>query len=273
MLEFNGKEVDLGRFPDGTLHLKPDEWQMLESSQEVRPAITWRYENDAELFALCSIARHVQKYCPVVDLFMPYIPNARMDRVKNSGDVLTLKHFAEIINLLGFGEVSVLDPHSTVSEALIERIVCISPRFYINLALNEINKSYEDSDVGLLMFYPDEGAMKRYSEMIDLPYAFGVKKRDWKTRKILRLKVVNKENLVPGQSVLIVDDICSTGDTLYYSAKALKELGVGDIFLYVTHCENTVLKGRLLDSGLIEKIFTTDSICTAEHEKIVKFAL
>ena len=42
---------------------------------------------------------------------MPYIPNARQDRVKGPEDVFTLKYFANVINALGFRTVTVLDPH------------------------------------------------------------------------------------------------------------------------------------------------------------------
>ena len=45
-------------------------------------------------------------------------------------------------------------------------------------------------------------------------------------------------------------------------------MGAGDIYLYITHCENTILNGDILDSGLIEKVYTTESIFTKEHEKI-----
>lgn len=63
--------------------------------------------------------------------------------------------------------------------------------------------------------------------------------------------------------MLIIDDICSKGGTFYHSAKKLKELGANKIYLYVSHCENTIYAGELLkDNGLIEKIFTTDSILT-----------
>ena len=71
-----------------------------------------------------------------------------------------------------------------------------------------------------------------------------------------------------GKKILIVDDICSRGGTFYHSAKKMKELGAEEVYLYVTHCENTILEGDLLTSGLIEKVFTTNSIFTKEHEKI-----
>ena len=75
-------------------------------------------------------------------------------------------------------------------------------------------------------------------------------------------------DLIYDCNVLIVDDICSKGGTFYHSAKKLKELGAKNIYLYVSHCENTILEGDLLTSGLIEKVFTTDSIFRKEHEKI-----
>ena len=119
-----------------------------------------------------------------------------------------------------------------------------------------------------MMFYPDEGAMKRYSALADKPYAFGIKKRDWATGQINGLDVAGATELIAGSRVLIVDDICSMGGTFYHSAKKLKELGAAEIYLYISHCENTILKGDILTSGLIEKVFTTDSLLTETNEKI-----
>jgi ribose-phosphate pyrophosphokinase len=114
--------------------------------------------------------------------------------------------------------------------------------------------------------------MKRGTDYLTGAYAFGIKKRDWNTGKILGLELMNKE-VVNGKDVLIIDDICSRGGTFYHSAKALKEAGAKNIYLYVTHCENTILDGDLLTSGLIEKVYTTNSIFTKEHEKIEVFEL
>ena len=119
-----------------------------------------------------------------------------------------------------------------------------------------------------MLFYPDEGAMKRYSAMCDRSYVFGMKKRDWTTGEIKGLTVQGQTELIEGSTVLIVDDICSRGGTFYHSAKALKALGAGEIYLYISHCENSILEGEILTSGLIDRVFTTNSIFTKEHEKI-----
>ena len=263
MIKLNGQIVDQNKFPDGTLLMKCD------PNKYAINTITWQYESDAELFALYSLKRHLDSVAPGFNgyLYIPYIPNARQDRVKTNEDIFTLKYFAEIINSLKFKKVYAIDPHSSVSEALINNIEVVSPKYFIEQALGHINA--DDT----LMFYPDEGAMKRYSGMVKLPYAFGIKKRDWETGKILGLDVSGDVNSIAGKDVLIVDDICSRGGTFYHSAKKLKELGANKIYLYVTHCENTILDGDLLTSRLVEKVYTTNSIFTKEHEMIEVFEL
>ncbi len=263
MIKLNGQIIEQNHFPDGTLLMKCNPNKYAVST------ITWQYESDAELFALYSLKRHLDCVVPGWNsyLYIPYIPNARQDRVKTNEDIFTLKYFAEIINSLNFKKVFVIDPHSSVSEALINNIEVVSPKDFIEQTLNKINAD------DILMFYPDEGAMKRYSGLVSKPYAFGIKKRNWETGKIEGLDVSGSVDKIAGKDILIVDDICSRGGTFYHSAKKLKELGANKIYLYVTHCENTILEGELLTSGLIEKVYTTNSIFTKEHEMIEVFEL
>jgi len=194
-------------------------------------------------------------------LYMPYIPNARMDRVKSSDEVFTLKWFAKFINELRFKQVVVLDPHSNVSAALIDNVRIIQPDKFIKKAISSIGTD------SLLLCYPDEGAAKRYSELMGSEYVFGIKHRDWRTGKIERLELTTPEK-VAGRTVLIVDDICSRGGTFTHMATALKTAGAKEIYLYVTHCEDTIFKGSVLTGGMIQHVFTTDSIYRGEHEKI-----
>ena len=261
MIKLNGRPVEINRFPDGTLLLK-EEYNRYIPLQ----IIEWRFENNEELAALAFLTYHLRdKGAEYIDLKMWYIPNARQDRVKNPEDVFTLKYFAKLINALKFDKVYVLDPHSSVSEALFDNLVICTPKPFINDVYSRISTLVGNEDT--VMFYPDEGAMKRYSGMISKPYAFGIKERDWSTGKIKGLSVFG-ENIVKGKNVLIVDDISSRGGTFYHSAKKLKEVGAERIFLFVSHCENTILEGEVLTSGLIERVYTTDSLFTAEHEMI-----
>lgn len=259
MIQLNGKQIEIKYFPDGTLLMK-------EEAPEGAAVVTWLYENNEELLALVFLTRHLQsKGVQEITLQLPYIPNARQDRVKAPEDIFTLKYFAEMINSLNFTKVTVLDPHSYVSEALIDRINVQTPKAYVEKVIQKIAGNEEEK---ILLFYPDEGAMKRYSAMFNRPYVFGMKKRNWTNGQIQGLEVLGQMELVQGSKVLIVDDICSKGGTFYHSAKALKELGAEQIYLYISHCENSILEGELINSELVERVYTTNSIFTQNHEKI-----
>lgn len=265
MIKVDGQEIKTGNYPDNTLLVKAP---TLRGVSDGCVNFTWYYENDAELFTLICLKKHYA-HKRTSYLWMPYCPHARMDRVKTPDDVFTLKYFAEVINSLNFTQVTIYDPHSSVCTALINNVRVLEPTPFIEQTLFELKSDSND----FMVFYPDEGAMKRYSGMFKIPYAFGVKKRDWATGQILGLDAMGDVEGIAGKRILIIDDICSKGGTFYHSAKKLRELGAKEVYLYITHCENTIFEGELLKTDLINKIYTTNSIFTKEHEKIEVFKL
>ncbi|MCL2633679.1 MAG: ribose-phosphate pyrophosphokinase [Oscillospiraceae bacterium] len=255
MFIINNIPVQVERFPDGTPRINI-------STSDARAVIEWFYEKDEEMI-LFMITNHLREQCGVVDisLYMPYIPHARMDRVKKVSEVFTLKHFCAFINSMSFSKVTVRDAHSSVSLAMINNVVqepITEP--IVKLVKKLLNPKTD------IVFYPDEGSCKRYTEILKFPYAFGIKNRNWEDGSIMGLDIHG--DVPKGANVLIIDDISSYGGTFLNSAKKLKKLGAGSIYLYVTHCENAILDGQLIGRNLLEKIYTTKSIFTQTHELI-----
>ncbi|MFG6368010.1 MAG: ribose-phosphate pyrophosphokinase [Lachnospiraceae bacterium] len=273
MIRINNKKIVINHFPDGTLLLKETFENTTELEQrDTEIEIKWNYENNEELLAIYFLTRHLQEAgWHRIILNMPYIPNARQDRVKNPEDVFTLKYFAELINSLAFTEIRVLDAHSNVSLALFDRVKQYTPQQYIERVIAEIEQSTGKKP---LMFYPDEGAEKRYSSMVALPYCFGLKQRDWSTGEITGLSAAGEIGRIAGSDVLIVDDICSYGGTFIRSAETLTALGAKNLYLFVSHCEDSALKGKLCTCGYFKRIYTTDSIFRKEeNSSITVFAV
>lgn len=260
MIKVNEKIVEFDSFPDGTRNLKVNPKLFGKTI-----LITWNYECDCEFVTLALLTKSYQAKGCNVSLFVPYMPYARMDRAEEREDVLSLKYMGELINSLEFDTVFVFDAHSAVTQAVIKNCCVIPADNPIEGAIEEVREKECENP---LIFFPDEGAMKRYSKKINMEYAFGVKKRDWKIGKILGLDVIGAEpEQIKGRDILIIDDICSYGGTFYHSAKKLKEMGAKNIYLYVSHCEGSIFCGEfgkkkksLLQTGLIKKVFTTNSI-------------
>lgn len=269
MIKVNDQIVEINHYPDGTPRINID---MNPIPSDRTHIIVWNYEGDEEIFYLMLIKKHLENFDLKATFFLilKYIPNARMDRVKSKNEVFTLKYFCEFINSLNFDGVYVLDAHSDVSLALLNRCVNGNPKRYINKAIN----GCYDKDK-LVLYFPDAGSMKRYSGMFpEIRYCYGEKNRDWKTGMIQGLEIRTNGLDLEGKDVLMIDDIISFGGSLYYSALELKKRGVEKIYAYASHTENSVLnkeKGtliKLLEDGTVERLFTTDSLFTGEHEKI-----
>ena len=250
-------------FPDGTFKIDleniPDTSEIIE--------IVWNYGGESEqniLYYLASCFKDIFPDGKLV-LHLPYLPNARMDRVHDRTEVFTLKYFCRMINSLGFFRVNLLDAHSNVGVGMLDRAVNCSPREYIEQAFIESEKMSEND----LLFFPDEGAMKRYADMLNMPdIGFGIKQRDWSTGQIKGLDIQGTSP--EGRRVFIIDDICAYGGTVYNTAKKLKELGAEKIYVFFTHCENSIAEGKLFGCGLIDRIYTTDSLCTLPDTELFK---
>lgn len=267
MIRVNGVQVSPTNFPDKTFCLK----FYCPARVGGMYTIDWRWEDPSEYMLLYLIVNHLRDKLHIksIELIMPYIPDARMDRTKEVKEVFTLKYFAKFINSMNFDAVGVLDPHSNVSASLFDRVYQIDVGDFIADA-------YFASKSTVVCF-PDKGAMDRYNKN-ECPFLYGDKDRKWDTGEIKGLIIHNPQNLskefLQDAHVLIIDDICSKGGTFYYAGKALKELGVGQIDLYVTHCEPTIFDGKLLtNESPISHIYTTDSLVRPHHDNITEMKI
>ena len=244
-------DIENKYFPDNSAHIT-----FTPEVKEIT-GIFWKYETDEEIFSIFCLKRHFEKTSKEIDLFMPYIPHARMDRQENHNDIFTLKYFSEILNSLNFNSIVVLDPHSNVSTALINNIIVIHP----DKKIEKIKKEYNID----LLFFPDAGANGRYGYLGE--HTYGIKERKWETGKIVSYDIAEPEK-VKNKNILIVDDICSYGTTFLEAAKVLKENGAKNIYLYISHCEPNIFKGKLYENkDYIKNVFVNNLLSGKNQDK------
>lgn len=264
MINVDNKRVDFKHFNDGTLRLNFSPVSLFNYI-----FITWLYDGEEEMSQIYFLTNHLQQSYKAskIILILPYIPNARMDRVHESKECFTLKYFCQFINDLHFEKVVVFDPHSNVATALLNRVEVRSP--YLNIC--SLLATYPSA----ILAFVDEGGYKRYKNIVgEHCFIFGVKDREWSNQNINSMQVLGAKHMVAGHDILIVDDIVSRGSSLYLLAKQLKEMGARNIYAWISHCEDTVLQPHINGQSLLEipdlitKIYTTNSIYRADHSKI-----
>ena len=263
MIKVNGKVLNNTRFPNG--ESKIDVAPIELNSEEV--CIEYFHTDDSELLQLYFVLSYIKDKLKDIDpeqkLILSYLPYSRMDRYQ-SMNCFTLKHIVHLLSdALGLRPtVYIMEPHSDVSIDLFENHgVSVVPVYLTKDLLELIVKEYSQN-VSVVCF-PDKGARKRYSTILDtdLDVVHCEKIRDFQTGAIVSMELCKDSIDLNGREVLIVDDLCSKGGTFMGAAKLLKDAGASKVYLAVCHIEDTILDGDAWkEDSPIDKIFATNSM-------------
>ena len=114
---------------------------------------------------------------------------------------------------------------------------------------------------------PDVGGTERFEHLKTLGVGLAIVD---KRRPKPRSQVMNVIGDVKGQTCIIVDDIIDSGGTIVNSAKALKDRGAKEVYVYITH---GVLSGdavKKIKNSVIKNLVITDTIDNVEKVKSAK---
>lgn len=249
------------RYPDGQVSAKI-------LSRDINDVIIERISSYEDLFFIKSIAEACRY--DRVRLFIPCLFGQRSDRRFDHRQSFDLKIIAEFINSCNFTEVTIFDPHSNISLALINNSVKKSPDFYITESLYNIESAYKHvNEHYLTLVSPDAGAYKKvftYGEECNLPVVAAVKHRDLEGKVDLTFTGDVKD-----RECLIIDDLCDGGYTFIVLAKKLREQGATKVYLYVSH--GYFSKGLDVFDGLIDHIFCTNSVKDINDPRVTQYKI
>ena len=249
-------------FGGGEQHIKLNQKDLADAYS----ATIWlHYGYDFEIWKLALIVDALRRAnINILHLNIPYFPAARQDRVCVEGEPLTVKVFADFINAMKFSRVTIFDPHSEVTPALIDNVKVVDNVEFVSKVLGEMN--YRGNDpVKSVLISPDAGSNKKVANVAKhiyktcmgvIPVVRADKLRDVATGQIVETTVYADD--LTGKNCYILDDICSKGGTFCALAKVLKAKGASKVYLVVSHYEGTANLRTLKESG-IDLVFTTDS--------------
>ena len=200
-----------------------------------------------------------------LELLLPYFPGARQDRVMVSGEPLSVKVYAELINSQGFQKVMIYDPHSEVTSALLNQVVVISNHEFVKKCIGD-QKDY-------LLISPDGGALKKIYKVSQflggVPVIACSKIRDVKNGRLTGFTVYTDD--LRNKPCYIVDDICDGGGTFLGLAEKLKEKNAGPIYLIISH--GIFSRGFLELEKQFKGIYSTNAFSTIENAALIQIKL
>jgi ribose-phosphate pyrophosphokinase len=240
-------------FPDGESYVR------LEGSVEgehVAIVQTTCTPQDTRLLQLSFLANAAKRNgAAKVTAVTPYLGYARQDKIFLPGETISIEVIAGMIKTAGVDMLLTVNVHSESAIAKFPfpaKTISAIPLLADYFVKKGVKKAFSLS--------PDKGAMYialQAQEVLGGGVGHLEKHRDRYTGQTTQ----DAAHLdVKGQSVIIFDDIISTGGTIVGAAKILREQGAAHVY---TACVHGLLIGdaekRILDAG-VEEIVASDSV-------------
>jgi ribose-phosphate pyrophosphokinase len=240
-------------FPDGESYIRLEGTVRDEHLVLVQ---TTSPPQDAKLIQLALIANAAKRNgASKVTAAVPYLAYARQDKVFLQGETISIEAVALMLKAVGVDALLTVNLHA--EDALSKfpfpaKTVSAIPLLAEHFVKRGIKKAFA--------LAPDKGAMyiaQQAQAVLGGEAGHLEKQRDRHTGQTSQ---TGKGLNVKGQSVIVFDDIISTGSTIVGAAEILRELGAAKVFVA---CVHPLLIGdaekRILNAG-VEEIVGTDSV-------------
>ncbi|MCI0364777.1 MAG: ribose-phosphate pyrophosphokinase [Phycisphaerales bacterium] len=241
-------------FPDGELIVKVDEDVRGRDCYVVQSTCDPVNDNLMELLVYIDCLRRAS--AKRITAVIPYFGYARQDRKDVGRTPITAKLVANLIAAAGADRVLCMDLHAAQIQGFFDIPVD-------HLSATQVFFDYFESirhALGeIVIVSPDVGNVKvanTYARQFDAEIAIIDKRRE----SGMKVSTKNLIGDVRGRTVLMFDDMISTGGTVCEAAKMVMEHGAKDVIASATHAVLVGLAMERLNEAPISKIVITDTI-------------
>lgn len=197
-----------------------------------------------------------------VTAVVPYLAYARKDRRTQPFDPVTLRYVAQLFEAVGVTQIIVLEAHNVA--AFQNAFRCTTLHLQAHRAFDALVAELVGSGP-LAVAAPDPGGVKRAqlwreSLMARLTRPVGFAMVD----KRRSAGLVSGANLVAGDvggaTVLLLDDLIASGDTMKRAAHALRHAGAREVIAFAAHGLFVEPAADILADPCVTQVLVTDSV-------------
>ena len=196
---------------------------------------------------------------------IPYFGYARQDRKVAPRTSISAKLVSNLITKAGADRVVTVDLHAGQIQGFFD--IPVDNLFATPIFARHVKKKIKSKN--LICVAPDVGGTERaraLGKILNVGLAIVDKRRP----KPGQSQVMNIVGDVKGKTCIIVDDIIDSGGTIVNAAKALKDRGAKEVYVYITH---GVLSGeavKKIKNSVIKNLVITDTIDNMNRVKGAK---
>jgi len=251
---------NIKRFADGEIYVEINENIRGNSIFVIQSISTPANDNLMELLICIDALR--RSSAKNITAVIPYFGYARQDRKVVPRTAISAKLVSNLITNAGAHRIVTVDLHAGQIQGFFD--IPVDNLFSTPIFSKHIKKYISNKNI--ICVAPDVGGVERaraLGQKLNIGLAIVDKRRPAPGKS----QVMNIIGNVKGKNCLLVDDIIDSGGTIVNGAKALKEKGAKDVYVYVTH---GVLSGNAVEqinNSKIKKLILTDTIFNSNKTK------
>ena len=247
--------TNIKRFADGEIYVEINE-NIRGNSIFIIQSISSPANDNLMQLLLCidALKRSSAKNITAV---IPYFGYARQDRKVVPRTSISAKLVSNLITKAGADRVVTVDLHAGQIQGFFD--IPVDNLFATPIFARHVKKKIKIKNKNIICIAPDVGGTERaraLGKLLNVGLAIVDKRRP----KPGQSQVMNVIGEVKGKTCIIVDDIIDSGGTIVNAAKALKDRGAKEVYVYITH---GVLSGeavKKIKSSVIKNLVITDTI-------------
>lgn len=225
-----------------------------------------------ELFFFCDALRR-QEAKKVIGI-IPYFGYARQDVQHRPGECVSVNVIIKFLESIGFYKIYTVNLHDEATEGVFSIPFKNIDAFPI--LAKEIKKYIKDVTVSkVAVVSPDHGGVERARKFSDVLFGHQnhtisvvEKRRD--LEHIHQSVALDLYGDVKGKIAILVDDMITSGGTLIHAAQLCLDRGATKVLAAVVHHDFAPNAPKKLQSSLIERFYTTDTIALKSNQKFKK---
>lgn len=197
-----------------------------------------------------------------VTAVVPYLAYARKDRRTKPFDPVSLRYVAQMFEAVGVTQVIALEAHN---------VAAFQNAFRCTTLHLEAHRSFDPivheliNDAPVAVASPDPGGVKRaqlwresLAERLGRPVGFAMVDKRRSSGLVSSTQLVAGD--VHGMTVLLLDDLISSGETMKRAAHALRHAGAREVIACAAHGLFTGPAPDLLADTALQQVLVTDSV-------------
>ena len=265
-------KAEIVRFENSEIRIHIEEEVRNESCYVIQPTANPSDTHLMELFFFCDALRRQE--AKKVYAIIPYFGYARQDVQHRPGECVSANVVIRFLESIGFYKVYVINLHDEATEGVFS-----IPFKNINAfpILAEEIRTYigEVTTDKVAVVSPDHGGVERARKFGDelfghVEHSISVVEKRRDLAHIHKSIALDLYGDVKGKTVILVDDMITSGDTLRHAAQLCLDRGATRVLTAVIHHDFGPKAPAELQASVIEKVFTTDTIALKENQKFKK---